>query len=184
MRLRSSFALGSTLGAAAALPPAAGGTAPGAVSCWRATARLATPSTAAAPPITAHLLRLVIAGPPLFRWMRDGRGQSGRMCTRCWCLGRVLTLRVRLAPTATCGDAGKRTVKVLPRPWPSLCASTVPPWSSVSMRTSERPRPSPPCERSEPRGVVGGVGEEVAHDLCQTYLVRIDGEPFGGSGNA
>src|SRR4028119_827922 len=40
---------------------------------------------------------------------------------------------------------GRRTVNVAPLFLPSLCASTVPPCSSTSSRTIERPRPRPCC---------------------------------------
>jgi hypothetical protein len=48
------------------------------------------------------------------------------------------------APGATARDArGSRTINFAPLPRPSLCASTTPPWSSASRRTSVRPTPRP-----------------------------------------
>ena len=47
--------------------------------------------------------------------------------------------------------AGSLTVNSLPLPGPSLLAMTVPPCSSVSFRTSVKPMPSPPAERSSDR---------------------------------
>ena len=67
-------------------------------------------------------------------------------------IGRVDGSRPGSPSRAGAAAAGRRTVNVLPRSGPSLCAATVPPCSSVSVRTSDRPSPRPPCERSEPRG--------------------------------
>src|ERR1041385_4781039 len=44
--------------------------------------------------------------------------------------------------------SGRRTTNSLPRPRPGLDASTHPECSSTSRRTTVRPMPRPPCERS------------------------------------
>src|SRR5690349_16408785 len=45
-------------------------------------------------------------------------------------------------------EAGSRTTNSLPRPGPSLCAETEPPWRSTRLRTIVNPTPRPPSERS------------------------------------
>lgn len=47
-------------------------------------------------------------------------------------------------PPASTPCIGSRTIKVLPRPMPALCAVTLPPCSSVRFLTSAKPIPSPP----------------------------------------
>ena len=65
---------------------------------------------------------------------------------------------VRRAPRGAAAPAsGRRTVNSLPRPGPSLWASTVPPCSSTRLLTSVRPRPRPPSAAVE-RAV--GLGEQ------------------------
>ena len=49
---------------------------------------------------------------------------------------------------AASSSTGSRSTNSLPRPMPSLCAATEPPCISTRRRTSERPMPSPPTERS------------------------------------
>ena len=61
------------------------------------------------------------------------RGGSRRQCRH---PGAAAWRRVR---------TGRRTVNVAPRPAPSLAASIVPPCSSTSWRTIDRPSPRPPC---------------------------------------
>ena len=56
-------------------------------------------------------------------------------------------LRIRRA-RARSTAAGTRTANSLPRPGPSLCADTEPPWRSTRFRTIVNPMPSPPCDRS------------------------------------
>ena len=63
-----------------------------------------------------------------------------------------------LARRARPGRGGRRTTNSLPRPGPSLRASTVPPCISTRLFTSVRPMPSPPCERSPARGRPGRTG--------------------------
>ena len=69
-----------------------------------------------------------------------------------FCLVRLGSRRGRRRPSAgTSLTNGKRITNSLPWSAPSLWASMVPPWSSTSRRTSVRPMPSPPCERSSER---------------------------------
>ena len=57
------------------------------------------------------------------------------------------------ACVAASAASGRRTVNTLPAFAPPLSAATLPPCISTRRRTSDRPMPSPPCERSTVRPI-------------------------------
>jgi hypothetical protein len=63
---------------------------------------------------------------------------------------------------------GRRTRNSLPLPMPSLRASTLPPCSSTNPRTSARPIPSPPCDRSS----AGATCENISLGFTQASARR------------
>jgi hypothetical protein len=65
-----------------------------------------------------------------------------------WCELLPLLPNRAMAGASNGVTRGRRTVKVLPCPWPLLAAVTMPPCSATSRRTTARPSPRPPGVRS------------------------------------
>lgn len=68
---------------------------------------------------------------------------------------------------------GNRIVKVLPVSSPSLCASTVPPWSSTSRRTTAKPMPNPliaVCPRVNRSNNRGNVAASIPMPSSRTVI--------------